>query len=80
MAIQVMQAGEYKERTSAMCMHGMSPAVECLRNMYTCPCGYAEGLSSPNYPMPAIPIVAEPWDDGCWVWRADTYELLAIYD
>lgn len=39
----------------AQCVNGLSPAIECLgKGMYTCPCGYAEGLCSPHYPVPAI--------------------------
>ena len=43
------------------CPHGMSPAVECLMDYRTCPCGYAEGLSDPHYPVPAPRI--EVWLD-----------------
>jgi hypothetical protein len=42
-------------RPTAQCVNGLSPPIECLgAGMYTCPCGYAEGLTKPHYPVPAI--------------------------
>lgn len=38
----------------ARCPNGLSPAVECLQSARDCPCGYAEGLSAPHYPVPAL--------------------------
>jgi len=39
---------------AAICPNGLSPAMECLANSWTCPCGYAEGLSPAHFPVPSI--------------------------
>ena len=66
---------------AAQCLHGY-PAVECMTNPYTCPCGYAEGLSKPRYPMPAIIIEIDygMFFDDCCMYEVDRDDIPRIVE
>lgn len=66
----------------AHCLHGMSPTVECIQSRgIKCPCGYAEGLTKPNYPVPAIRHIIEILPNAVFYYENDEqgHELIVYY-